>query len=299
MTHSKPEKLKIQPRRSVLYMPGSNAKALDKARSLAADVLIFDLEDAVAPEQKHAARDAIAAALGKGGYGRREIVVRVNPLASAHFNDDIRMVAAATPDAVLVPKVQSRNDVAAVATALEGAGTAQSVAIWAMMESPLAILNAESIASASSALAGRRFTTMVMGTNDLSKDTRARPGNRRASMTAWLSLCVAAGRAHGLDIIDGVYNDIADVKGLREECEQGRDFGMDGKTLIHPDQLDVCNDVFSPQADEVEWARRVVAAFAEPANRGKGAIRIDGRMVELLHAEMAQRVIAISEAIAG
>ena len=297
--HSNNQLTEIRPRRSVLYMPGSNAKALEKARSLAADALIFDLEDAVAPEQKSAARNAVLATIKLGGFGRRETVIRVNPLGSQFFADDMQMAAIAAPDAVLVPKVQSQDDIVAVAAALANASAPGSIAIWGMMESPLAILGAESIARAARNLTNRSFTTMVMGTNDLAKDTRARLAPGRAAMSAWLSTCVAAARAHGLDIIDGVYNDISDISGFRAECEQGRDFGMDGKTLIHPGQIDVCNDVFSPQAEEVDWARRVVAAFADPANAGKGAIRVEGRMVELLHAEMAARVIAVAGAIAA
>jgi citrate lyase subunit beta/citryl-CoA lyase len=286
----------IRPRRSVLYMPGSNARALEKARGLPADCLILDLEDAVAPEAKAEARARIIEAVGAGGYGGREIVVRTNALDSAWGEADIAELAAITPDAILVPKVNTASDVEKVSAALDGAGHAPRVAVWAMMETPLAILNAAEIA----ATAGHtRLNAWVMGTNDLAKETTARLTGDRAPMLAWLSICVAAARAHGLAILDGVYNDIADEAGFRRECEHGRDLGFDGKTLIHPSQLGSCNEIFAPGADELAFARSIVAAFDQPENQGKGVIRVDGRMVELLHAEMARRTVAIAEAIAA
>jgi citrate lyase subunit beta / citryl-CoA lyase len=290
------EIMMIRPRRSVLYMPGSNARALEKARGLDADGVILDLEDAVAPDAKAEARERIVAAIAAGGYGGREVVVRINALDSEWGADDIAALAAVAPDAILVPKVDDGPDVEKASRALDRAGVAPSVGLWAMMETPRAVLNAQAIAETR---AHTRLVAWVMGTNDLAKETTARLTPGRPAMTAWLSTCVIAARAHGLAILDGVYNDIADETGFRAECAQGRDFGFDGKTLIHPGQLGPCNEIFAPSAEEVALARTIVAAFALPENRGKGVIRVDGRMVELLHAEMARRTVAVAEAIAG
>lgn len=289
----------IRPRRSVLYMPGSNARALEKAKTLAADALILDLEDAVAPQEKEIARTQIADALVAGGYGNRELVIRINGLSTPWGADDLEMVAKVAPDAVLIPKVSSAEDVTEAGRRLSHLHAAGYVRIWAMMETPLAMLNARDIAAAARGQDGQRFATMVMGTNDLAKDTRARMVPGRAPMLGWLSNCVAAARAYGLDIVDGVYNDLQNEAGFKEECLQGRDLGMDGKTLIHPSQIAPCNAAFAPSDDEVNWARAVIAAFEEPENQGKGAIKVDGRMVELLHADMARRTVAIAEAIAA
>ncbi len=287
----------IRPRRSVLYMPGSNARALEKAKTLAADALILDLEDAVAPEEKVVARERIAEAIIAGGYGERELVIRINGMSTPWGVDDLEMVAKVAPDAILVPKVSSAEDIYEAGRRLSQLHAAGYVRIWAMMETPLAMLNAREIAAASAGQDGQRFTAMVMGTNDLAKDTRARFVPGRTPMLGWLSTCVAAARAYGLDVIDGVYSDLRNDEGFREECRQGRDLGMDGKTLIHPNQIAPCNTAFAPSTDEVNWARTVIAAFEAPDNPGKGAIKVDGRMVELLHAEMAKRTVAIAEAI--
>ncbi len=285
----------IRPRRSVLYMPASNAKALEKARSLDADGLIFDLEDAVAPEAKETARASAAAAVGSRAYGRRELVVRINGAGTPWHEADLRAAAASGADAVLVPKLQSVEALAALRASLDQAGVL-SCTLWAMMETPLAMLKAGEIAAAAH---HDRFplTVFVMGTNDLAKDTRAHLTRDRLPMLAWLSTCVAAARAFGLDIIDGVFNDIADTAGFAAECAQGRALGMDGKTLIHPSQIGPCNAVFSPSQEEIAWARKLVAAFALPENAGKGAIALDGRMVERLHAEIAERTLALADAI--
>jgi citrate lyase subunit beta / citryl-CoA lyase len=286
----------LRPRRSCLYMPGSNARALEKARSLPADVLILDLEDAVAPDAKATARNQVADAVRAGGFGRREIVIRVNGPQTPWGPDDMLAAAQAKPDAILIPKVSTPGDIMMAAKAMRDAGAPESTRLWAMMETPLAMLNADSIARTAADPASR-LSVFVMGTNDLAKETRARLTPGRPSMLAWLSTCVAAARAHRIEIIDGVYNDFSNEAGLRAECEQGRDFGMDGKTLIHPNQVAPCNEVFAPSADEVAWARRIIEVFAEPANSGKGAIQIDGKMVELLHAEMARRTVAIADSI--
>ncbi len=285
-----------RPRRSVLYMPGANERALEKAKTLAADCLIFDLEDSVAPDAKEAARARVAAAVGAGGYGPREVIIRVNGHGTEWSADDFAAIAAAAPDAILVPKVSTAADVAAAHQALAAAGAADGTALWAMMETPLAMLNARDIAATAIAPASR-LAALVMGTNDLAKETGADPGAGRFAMLAWLSMCVAAAKAYGLAIIDGVYNDFRDEEGLEAECRQGRVLGMDGKTLIHPNQLAPCNAIFAPPAAELEWARKILAAFDQPENAAKGVISVDGRMVERLHAAMARRTVAIAEAI--
>ena len=288
----------IRPRRSVLYMPGSNARALEKARTLAADAVILDLEDAVAPDAKAVARQQVADAVKAGGFGSREVVIRVNGHATPWYKEDVAAAAAAGPDAILVPKVQTPGDVMRFAKDIREAGAPEHTKLWAMMETPLAILNADAIARTAADPASR-LTVFIMGTNDIAKETRARLIPGRLPMAAYLSICVAAARAHGVEIIDGVYNDFSNEAGLREECEQGRDFGMDGKTLIHPNQIAVCNEVFAPTQAETEWCRKIIAAFKQPENAGKGAIQVEGKMVELLHAEMAKRTVAIAEAIAA
>ena len=286
----------IRPRRSALYMPGSNARALEKSRTLAADALIFDLEDAVAPEAKAMARNQVMAAVKAGGFGQREIVVRINGLDTPWGPDDMAAVAEAAPDAVLVPKVSSPGDIMRAARALAGAGAVETTRLWGMMETPLAMLNADAIGRTSADPASR-LDVFVMGTNDIAKETRARLTPGRPSMLAYLSLCVAAARAHEIEILDGVYNDFSDEAGLRTECAQGRDFGMDGKTLIHPGQIGPCNEIFAPTRDELDWARKIIGVFDEPANATKGAVQVEGRMVERLHADMARRTVAIGQAI--
>jgi citrate lyase subunit beta/citryl-CoA lyase len=285
----------IRPRRSVLYMPGSNARALEKARTLPCDAVILDLEDAVAPEAKETARRQVVEAVRAGGFGGREVVIRVNGLATPWGGDDLEAAAAAGPDAILLPKVESAADVLAAGRRIEAAGTA----LWAMIETPRAVLHAEAVAAAKSRSGGERLAAFVLGTNDLAKETRIRLVPGRAPMLTALTTVVLAARAHGLDVLDGVFTDLKDAEGLRAECAQGRDLGMDGKTLIHPDQIAVANETFAPAPAEVEAARRILAAFAAPEAAGKGALTVDGRMVERLHAEMAARVVATAEAIAA
>ena len=285
----------VRPRRSVLYMPGSNARALEKAKTLLADTLILDLEDAVAPSAKSQARDQVCAAVKQGGYGKRELVIRINGLDSDWSATDLVAAAKAGPHAILVPKVSEPEDIEAVSKALDKAGAPEDMRIWVMMETPLAMLNARKIAK--SARKYPRFECMVMGTNDLAKETGAGLGAARFAMMAWLMTCVAAARAYGLVIVDGVWNDFKDEAGCKAECEQGRMMGMDGKTLIHPDQIAPANAAFAPSDQEVATAREIIAAFELPENQGQGAINLNGRMVELLHCEMAQKTVDLHEAI--
>jgi len=287
----------LRPRRSVLYMPGSNARAIEKARTLAADGIVLDLEDSVAPDAKPAARAQACEAVKAGGFGRREVIVRINGLDTAWWRDDIAAVAAVKPDAILVPKVSSPDHLEEIAERLADLRAERRIQVWAMMETPLAVLNAAEIAAAKD---GRtRLSAFVMGTNDLAKDTRARIAPGRAVMRPWLMTCLAAARAHGLDILDGVYNDLADADGFARECADARDMGFDGKTLIHPNQIAAANATFAPGAEEIAQARTIIAAFELPENKGKGVIALDGRMVERLHAEMARRTVAIADAIAA
>jgi citrate lyase subunit beta/citryl-CoA lyase len=281
----------LRPRRSVLYMPGSNARALQKARTLPADALILDLEDAVAPDAKEAARAQVCEAV-RAGFGKREIVVRINALSTPWGAKDLLAAAAAGPDAILVPKLSTPDELIAIEQRLAGAG--RSLALWAMVETPLAILNIAALAAS-----GGRLACLVMGTNDLIKELRGVHTQDRLNLAAALGLSVLAARAHGLAIIDGVYNDIEDSEGFAASCAQGRSFGFDGKTVIHPSQIEPCNAAFAPSPEEVETAKKIIAAFARPANKGKGAIKLDGRMVERLHAENAGRTLALAQAIAA
>jgi citrate lyase subunit beta / citryl-CoA lyase len=284
--------MQIRPRRSVLYMPGSNARALEKAKSLPADALILDLEDAVAPDAKSTARDQVCAAVKAGGYGHRELVVRINALDTPWGEADLGAAASAAPDAVLIPKPGSAADMLRAVEALSRVGAPDRTRLWAMVETPVAILNLREIASASP-----RLACLVMGTNDLVKETRADLSANRRPALYWLSATITAARAFGLDALDGVYNNFKDADGLRGECVHGRRLGFDGKTLIHPDQVATANEVFAPPEADVAWAKKIIAAFERPENKGKGVITVDGRMVELLHAEMARRTVAIAEAI--
>ncbi len=288
--------MSIRPRRSALYMPGSNARALEKARALAADAIIVDLEDAVAPEAKASAREMACATIRAGGFGSREVVIRVNSLSTEWGRADIAAGSAAGVDALLLPKISTSGDIMMAASELRKAG-AEKTRLWAMMETPMAILNADSIVRVARDPAAR-LDVLVMGVNDLAKETRARLTKGRAGLVPWLATCVAAARAYGVDILDGVYGDIGDIDGLRAECEQGRDMGMDGKTLIHPAQIETCNTVFSPDPAEVAWARKIVAAFELPENAQKGAIALDGKMIERLHADIARRALALADEIA-
>jgi citrate lyase beta subunit len=282
----------VRPRRSVLYMPGANTRALEKARTLAADVLIFDLEDAVAPDAKETARvNVVAAAAGKA-YGKREVVIRCNGLGTAWGRDDVAAIARSGADAILVPKVESATDVAAIVALLEKAGAPQSMAVWAMIETPRAFLNADAIAGAH-----KRLTLFVMGTNDLVKDRRAHHTPLRLPMVTALGLGMLAARAHGLTILDGVYNDIQDAEGFRAVCQQGLEMGFDGKTLIHPTQVEPCNEIFAPSAAELAQAEKIVAAFKAAQAAGKGVVTVDGRMIENLHVEQAERALVLAAAI--
>ena len=284
----------IRPRRSVLYMPGSNARALEKAKTLPADALILDLEDAVAPDAKAHARDQVCAAVKAGGYGKRELVIRINALDTPWGKDDLAAAVAAAPDAILLPKPGSGADIVAAADALKSAP--EKTRLWAMIETPFAILNVQDIAAASR-LSGTRLACFVMGTNDLVKETRADLSASRRPALYWLSATVTAARAYGLDVLDGVYNNFKDADGFRRECVHGRALGFDGKTLIHPDQVAVANEIFAPPEADVAWARKIIAAFDQPENKGKGVVTVEGRMVELLHAEIGRRTVAIAEAI--
>ncbi|MFI5611241.1 HpcH/HpaI aldolase/citrate lyase family protein [Amycolatopsis sp. NPDC051903] len=278
----------VRPRRSVLYLPGANERALEKAKTLPADALILDLEDAVAPDAKEAARERVCAALGD--YGDREVAIRVNGLDTEWHDADLRAAAAAGPAAVVVPKVNSADEVRGLERALDGAP--ERTKIWAMLETPFAILHAEEIAAAS-----ERLTVLVLGTNDLAKELHAAFVPGRGPLLASLSLAVLGARAAGKVILDGVYNDVKDASGFEAECHQGRDFGFDGKTLIHPSQIEPCNRIFAPSATEVDHARRVIAAFDDARAAGRGVVTVDGRMVENLHVEEAQRVLALAEAV--
>jgi citrate lyase subunit beta / citryl-CoA lyase len=287
----------VRPRRSVLYMPGSNARAIEKARELPADAIILDLEDAVAPEAKAMAREQIKKALEKGGFGDREVFVRINGLDTRWWVDDLHAVADVRPDAVLVPKISDPHQLQDLAARIVDMGTDPHIRVWAMMETPLAMINVGAIAAAAHD-SETRLSGFVMGTNDLAKDTRARIVPGRAPMLPWLMTCVAAARAFGIDILDGVYNDLGNAEGFADECRQARDLGFDGKTLIHPRQIEACNDAFTPAPEEVEAARKIIAAFDLPENQGKGVVQIEGRMVERLHADMARRTVEIADAIA-
>jgi len=287
--------MSFRPRRSVLYMPGSNARAIEKARTLPADCIVLDLEDSVAPDVKPAARAQACAAVKAGGFGPREVIVRINGLDTAWWRDDIAAAVAVKPDAILVPKVSGPERLEEIAERLADLHADARIQIWAMMETPLAMLNAAAIAAAKD---GRtRLSAFVMGTNDLAKDTRARIAPGREALRPWLMTCVAAARAYGLDILDGVFNDIADRDGFARECAESRDMGFDGKTLIHPNQIAATNEAFAPGAEEVAQARAIIAAFDLPENEDKGVIVLEGRMVERLHADMARRTVAIAEAI--
>ncbi len=288
--------MNIRPRRSVLYMPGANLRALEKARTIPADTLILDLEDSVAPDSKPQARDNVCAAVKSQEYGSRELVIRVNALETPWGSADLFAAAAAEPDAILVPKVSHPGDVVSAAKVLKAAGASDKVKLWAMIETPMAIINAKEIA-ATGIDPENRMACLVLGTNDLLKESRARMSHDRFAVVPWLALTIVAARAYGLDVVDGVYNEYKDDVGFRAECEHGRTLGMDGKTLIHPSQVGPCNDIFSPTDEEVEWSRKIIAAFQLPGNDRKGVITVEGRMVERLHLVMAQRTVVIAEAI--
>ena len=284
--------VRARPRRSILYMPGSNARALEKGRGLPADGLILDLEDAVAPDAKATAREQIAAALQQGGYGRREIVVRVNALDSPWGRDDVKALAGSGADALLLPKVESAAMVRELEGLMEAAGAPASLGIQCMMETPLGMLNAKEVASASP-----RITCLVMGTSDLVKDLQAAHTPERLPVLTSLGLCILAARAYGIAILDGVHLDLDDAEGFAAHCRQGKELGFDGKTLIHPKTIATANEVFAPSQQEIDWSHRIIAAHAEATAAGKGVVVVDGKLVENLHVENAKRLVTLSEAI--
>jgi len=284
----------IRPMRSALFLPASNPRAIEKARGLDADVVILDLEDAVAPEAKAEARAAAVAAVGAGGFKARTVAIRANALDTEWGADDLAAISRAKADAVLVPKVATADDVELYHAELAGADPA--VQLWVMIETCRAVSQLQLIADMA---ARTRLAAMVVGTNDLALELRARPGEDRAGLVPYLALAVAAARAANIAVLDGVCNDFTDLDRLAAECAQGRALGFDGKSLIHPAQIETCNAAFAPGADEVDRARTVIAAFADPAHAGKGVIRLDGRMVERLHLKQAERAVALHEAIAA
>ena len=283
----------LRPRRSVLYMPGANERALEKAKTIPADALILDLEDAVAPDAKADARARVCAAAASGDYGRKEVTIRANGLDTPWHADDLRAIAEAGPAAVVVPKINSAADVAAVEKALEAGGAPDHTRIWAMLETPVAVLRAEEIATSS-----ERLAVLVLGTNDLAKELHAEHVPGRAPLVFGLSQCLLAARMAGKVILDGVYNDIKDPDGFLAECVQGRQLGFDGKTLIHPSQVEPCNDTFAPSEEELTRSRGLILAFEEAQAEGKGVATFEGRMIENMHVDNARRAIAMAEAIA-
>lgn len=291
-----PETSSYRPRRTCLYMPGANQRALEKAKTLDADTVIFDLEDAVAPEVKDEARDNVCAAVESKSYGFREVVVRINGLDTEWGKADLEAVMISRPAAILVPKVNTAEDIFQLSAAMDQAGESGDTKLWVMIETPQAILNIREIAAASTST---RLAAFILGTNDLAKEMYASFSPQREAFQYALSASLMAARAHGLLAIDGVFNDISDTDGLKQECEQGKLMGFDGKTVIHPAQLVIANKAFSPSEDELATSRAIVEAFALPENKGKGAIKVKGKMTERLHLEQAERIIEIAEAIAG
>ncbi|MEE8351391.1 MAG: CoA ester lyase [Rhodospirillales bacterium] len=281
-----------RPRRSVLYMPGSNPRALEKGRSLAADGLIFDLEDAVTPDAKITARGQIRDAIAKGGYGKRELIVRVNAIDTSWGHDDLVAAATMGADAVLLPKVESASTVHQAEEILATSGAPDELAIWCMMETPLGMLHAEEIAAASS-----RIGALVMGTSDLAKDLHCLHTLDRLPFVTSLGLCVLAARASGIAILDGVYLNLDDDGGLEFSCKQGAEMGFDGKTLIHPKTIDVANKAFQPSPQEVEWSKKIIKEHAEATKQGKGVVVVEGHLIENLHVLNAERLVAMNDAI--
>jgi citrate lyase subunit beta/citryl-CoA lyase len=283
----------VRPRRSVLFMPGANARALEKARGLPADALIFDLEDAVAPGEKEAARQQVIKTIKTGGYGHRELIVRVNGLTTPWGEDDVREIALSGADAILLPKVENKQIIDWIERRLHAVGAPDAMSIWCMIETPKGVLRAEEIASASP-----RLDVLVMGTSDLAKDLHCLHTPTRAPFMTSLSWCILAARANGLSILDGVHLDLADDAGLVEVCQQGREMGFDGKTLIHPKTIAAANNAFAPDAAEVQWSRRVIAVHEEAEKSGKGVVLLDGQLIENLHVEEARRICTLADRIA-
>lgn len=278
----------------MLYMPGSNARALEKGRALPADALILDLEDAVAPDAKETARRQILEALAEGGYGRREILVRVNGLDSEWGRDDIAAMAGSGADGILLPKVESAEMVRQAEEVMAEAGAPAGMAVWCMIETPLGVLHAEEVAWGSPRVGG-----FVMGTSDLAKDLHCLHTPGRLPFVTSLSLCILAARAHGLAILDGVHLDLSDDEGFAASCRQGLEFGFDGKTLIHPKTIDKANEVFAPSAEEIAWSERIIAAHEEATKAGQGVVVVEGRLIENLHVEEARRITALAAMIAA
>lgn len=284
----------VRPRRSALYMPGANPRALEKGRTLAADVLIMDLEDGVLPAAKDDARARIAETIRGGGYGRRELVVRINGVDSEWFEDDIAAIAGCGADAVLVPKVDGPETVSRTAALLERCGAPEGMGIWCMLETPMGVLNARDTAAASP-----RLQAFTLGTADLSKELHAELHTRdRLPLLTSIGLCILAARAHGLAVLDAPHFDLGDDEGFEYACRRGREFGFDGKSLLHPKTIDVANAVFGPSAEDVAWARRIAAAWREAAAEGKGVTLVDGKLIEALHVTEAERLVALADAIA-
>jgi citrate lyase subunit beta / citryl-CoA lyase len=281
-----------RPRRSVLYMPSSNERALEKAKTLPVDGLILDLEDAVAPDSKEQARENACAAVRSGDYGNRELTIRVNGLGTDWHDADLAAACAAGPDGVVVPKVSSADEVRGLVAAMEAAGAPDHTKLWAMIETPVAILHAEEIARASD-----RLAVFVLGTNDLVKELGAEHVPGRAPIQSSLQLAILGARAAGIAIVDGVYNNVKDADGFAAECRQGRELGFDGKTLIHPGQVEACNAAFAPSDDEIANAREIIEAFEAAQVQGLGVVTVNGRMIENLHVDTARKVLATAEAI--
>ena len=281
-----------RPRRSILYMPGSNARALEKGRTLAADGLILDLEDAVAPEAKETARDQVRNAIKEGGYGKREVIVRVNPMDTAWGHDDLTAVATMGADAVLLPKVESADAVHQAEDIMGTAGAPDELSVWCMMETALGMLHAEEISHASP-----RVGALVMGTSDLAKDLQCAHTPDRIPFMTSLGLCMLAARAAGIGILDGVHLNLDDDEGFKDSCKQGAELGFDGKTLIHPKTIDAANKIFAPSNDVIEWSEKIIAAHAKAAKEGKGIVVVDGQLIENLHVLNAERLVAMSKAI--
>ncbi len=281
-----------RPRRSVLYMPGSNARALEKGRAVPADGLILDLEDAVAPDAKPLAREQVCAAVRAGGYGKREILIRVNGLNTPWGHEDIVAAAASGADGLLIPKAESADAVRQVIAVMDGVGAPADMGVWCMIETPRGVLRVEEIAGSSERLVG-----LVLGTSDLGKDLRCAHTRMRLPMITSLHLCLLAARAHGLAALDGVFLDLDDDEGFEYSCVQGSELGFDGKTLIHPKTITKANEVFTPSPDEVDWSRRIIANLAAAEAEGKGVVVMDGKLIENLHVVAAKRMVAMDEAI--
>ena len=281
-----------RPRRSVLYMPGSNARALEKGRTLPADGLILDLEDSVFPDAKEEARGQVCSAIAAGGYGGREVLIRVNGLGTAWGRDDIAAASSSGTDGILLPKVEAADTIGEVEAIMESAGAPASMALWCMMETPRGILHAEEIAGA-----GQRLAGFALGMEDLAKDLHAAHTSNRLAVITALGLCMLAARATGIAILDGVHMDLEDDDGLEKACLRGREMGFDGKTLIHPTQIDTANRIFAPTNDELDWSRRIIAAHGAAAGEGRGIVVVDGRLVETLHVAEAERLVALDETI--